>query len=237
MAVVENQALGSFDDQSFTVAFWEKALFRSTTNSWVPGAGRSLLFAKGPDVSAIGAGATEGYGLLFTQGRFQFVGNGPPNDNFFQAVAAQQNPHGNWDNGQWAQYAMTATYDAANSEYDVQVYVNGQALGGQFAGLSIPEDQMETTGYFTIGSHWRGGSWPHQRFISWHLRPDDVVDGEAWLDDLAVIGLDFTEAEVMATYSFGTNAELVYDMATWARSFRCSTCIATGPAAATRSAT
>jgi len=187
MAVVENQAVGTFDDQSFTVAFWEKALFRDTVNSWVPGAGRSLLFAKGPDQSAIPAGNREGYGLIFHQGRFQFVGNGPPTDNYFQAVGAQQNPHGNWDNGQWAHFAMTATYDGPNGEYDVQVYVNGVPLGGQFAALSIPESQMEASGFFTIGSHWRGGSWPHQRFASWHLTPDlDNIPGEAWLDYKAI---------------------------------------------------
>ncbi|NQT39448.1 MAG: PEP-CTERM sorting domain-containing protein [Planctomycetes bacterium] len=214
MAVAQDQAVGTFDDQSFTVSFWEKALFRSTTNSWVPGGGRSLLFAKGPDQSAITPGTREGYGLIFTQGRFQFVSNGPPTDNYFQGSGAEQNPHGNWDNGQWAQYTMTATYDGANSEYDVQVYVNGQPLGGQFAGLSIPENQMEASGYFTIGSHWRGGSWPHQRFMSWHLRPDDVVDGEAWLDDMAVIGVDLTPGEVAATVNLGNDAELAYDMGT-----------------------
>jgi len=213
MAVVENQAVGTFDDQSFSVAFWEKALFRSTTNSWVPGAGRSLLFAKGPDVSAIPSGAREGYGLIFTQGRFQFVSNGPPNDNYFQAVSAQQNPHGNWDNGQWAHYAMTAAYDAPNSEYDVQVYVNGAPLGGQFANLSIPEDQMEASGFFTIGSHWRGGSWPHQRFTSWHLTPDlNNVPGEAWLDDMIIAGVDLTPAEIAAMVSLGNHTDLAYDM-------------------------
>lgn len=213
MAVVENQAVGSFDNQSFTVAFWEKALFRSTANSWAPGAGRSLLFAKGPDVSAIPTDTSEGYGLLFTRSMFDFVSNGPPTDNYFQAMEARMDPHGNWDNGQWAHFAMTATYDGPNSEYDVQVYVNGAPLGGQFAGLSIPEDQMEASGFFTIGSHWRGGSWPHQRFASWHLTPDlTSVPGEAWLDDMAIIGLDLTPAEIAATVSLGNHADLNYDM-------------------------
>ena len=210
LAVVQNQAVGTFTDQSFTVAFWEKALFRSTTNSWVPGAGRSLLFAKGPAQSAIPAGTKEGYGLIFTQGKFQFVSNGPPPDNYFQGVAAQQNPHGNWDNGQWAHFAMTATYDGPNSEYDVQVYVNGQPLGGAFAGLSIPEGQMEASGFFTIGSHWRDNSWPHQRFSSWHLRPDNVVDGEAWIDDMAIIGVDLSAPEVEAIVSLGNELSLKY---------------------------
>lgn len=209
MAVVQNQAVGTFDNQDFTVTYWEKALFRSTTNSWVPGAGRSLMFAKGPDQADIPAGEKEGYGLLFTQGRFQFVSNGPPPDDYFQATAAQMSPHGNWDNGQWAQYTMTATYDGPNNEYDVQVYVNGQPLGGQFAGLSIPEDQMESSGYFTIGSHWRNGGWPHQRFISWHLRPDDVVDGEAWLDDMGIIGQALTASQVAAVTGLG-NSTLGY---------------------------
>jgi len=206
MAVVQNQSVGTFNNQDFTVSYWEKALFRSTTNSWVPGAGRSLMFAKGPAQSAIPAGTKEGYGLLFTQGRFDFVSNGPPPDNYFQGMEARMSPHGNWDSGQWAQFTMTATYDGPNSEYDVQVYVNGQALGGQFASLSIPENQMEASGFFTIGSHWRDNSWPHQRFPSWHLRPDNVVDGEAWLDDMGIIGQAMTAAEVAAVTGLGNSA-------------------------------
>ena len=211
IGVIENQDVGTYDNQNFTISMWEKSLFRSTENDWVPGAGRSVLFMKAPDASEIAAETTEGFSLQFERGSFKHRSNST--DNFGQSDNASI-AHDAWDSNEWAHFAMTATYDEPNNEYDIQVYANGTALTGAFADLSLPEDVIETTGYMTLGSFWRGDSYPTQRILSWQMTslPTDSNIGEAWIDEFAIFERAFSAAEVAATANLANNDTLQYDM-------------------------
>jgi hypothetical protein len=76
-AVVRHTDLISFDGEDFTISFWEKVRYRDVKSAGLAdGRGRTHWFTKAPFITDA---TVEGYGLILTQNRFEFLANDSTN--------------------------------------------------------------------------------------------------------------------------------------------------------------
>jgi hypothetical protein len=193
LAVVPHNDTINFDQEDFTISFWEKSQFRDVIgNGWAPGRGRSQWFAKAPYIPPEEPNVTkEGYGLNLTQNHFDFMTN--TDDNFGQASLGARFtfPSGTtpaYDSGVWAHWAITGTYNAATNDYTIAIYLNGVAVdwdGATGTSFTVANDIIDNEGDLTIGSFWRNNGYATQRFISWNMT-NDASNGKGWMDDFAM---------------------------------------------------
>jgi len=226
-AVVQNTDAITFNQENFTISFWEKVQYRDVAGSgWGDGRGRTHWFMKAPYLSDDGNASTppvvKGLGLNLTQNHFDVLGN-KEDDNFGQEIldgGRYTYPTGSAadDSNQWCHWAVTGTYDGGSNNYEVIVYKNGQAVdwnGGQDTTLTISNDIIHNDGDLSLGCFYRNNDRAHQRSLHFNMRDQSAgqTDSKGWLDDFAMLTIDFTAGEAAGTVSLGNNAELAYSMA------------------------
>ncbi len=224
MTVIQNTAAINFNQESFTISFWEMSQYRNVADGgWGDGRGRTQWFTKAPYLPADPDNViVEGYGLNLTQNAFSLLGN-KDGDNYAQELlsgAKYTYPSGSDadDSGEWAHWAITGTYNAGTDDYTVTTYLNGTAMdwnGGAGTTVAIANDIIDNDGDLTLGGFFRDNGWSNQRSLSWAMRDTSIgqVDGKAWMDDFAMLAIDLTAGEVAGTISVGNDAELAYSMA------------------------
>ena len=224
MTVIQHTETINFNQESFTVSFWEMSQYRNVAGGgWGDGRGRTQWFAKAPYMPADPDNViVEGYGLNLTQNAFSLLGN-KDGDNYGQELlsgAKYTYPSGSDadDSGEWCHWAITGTYNPGTDDYTVTTYLNGTAVdwnGGAGTTVAIANDIIDNDGDLTLGGFWRNNGYSNQRSLSWAMRDQTAgqVDGKGWMDDFAMLAIDLTAGEVAGTISVGNDAELTYSMA------------------------
>lgn len=204
LAVIKHTDAINFNQESFTISFWEKSQYRNVAGSgWAPGRGRSQFFTKAPHIPS-GDSSVEGYGLNLTQNNFALLANN--SDNYGQTSLGVRYtfPAGTtpaYDSGKWAHWAITGQYNAGTDNYTMTVYLNGVAVdwdGTTGTTFTVPNAVIDNPGDLTIGSFWRNGGYSPQRFISFGMTDGTpgMGNGKGWMDDFAMWDTALTAAEI-----------------------------------------
>ncbi len=223
LAVVKHTDAINFNQEDFTISFWEKSQYRDVAGSgWGPGRGRSQWFTKAPwlpnDPDNV---ILSGYGLNLTQNYFALLTN-KDGDNFGQEPlgARYTFPPGTtpaYDSGTWAHWAIIGQYNASTDDYTMTIYLNGVAVdwdGPVGTTFTVPNAIIDNPGDLTIGGFWRNNGWSAQRFISWNMTDGtpEMGNGKGWMDDFAMFKRAFSTGEAKAACSLGKHADLKYPM-------------------------
>jgi len=205
----------NFSQQDFTVLFWEKVGYRldpPVDNTWPPGAGRSLMFAKAP--SMIGQAGQKGYGLKCTQTTLTLNANS--DNNYIQEAFASM-PHESWDSGQWAHMALVGNYNGVADSYAMQLYVNGVHQPAMDAAVS--NDVIDNNGFMTVGAFYRDGAFAWQHWLSFNMYAPGTTNGQGWIDDFGMLEHACSALEVEVILGFADHPDMGYDLGTILRIF------------------
>jgi hypothetical protein len=202
MAVIANSDSINFNQEDFTISFWEKVKYRDVgAASWTAGRGRTQWFMKAPHITASSVEPMEGYGLNLTQNHFDLMANN--SDNFGQtSLGARYTYPSNTpdDSNQWAHRALVGVYDPGSDTYAITTYLNGTAVtwNGGVTTVTVSNNIIDNPGNLTLGGFWRNNGNANQRCLSWNmLNPaNGDTDGEGWLDDFALWESSLTEGDI-----------------------------------------
>jgi hypothetical protein len=209
LAVIKHTDAINFNQESFTISFWEKSQYRNVAGTgWAPGRGRSQFFTKAPwlpnDPDNV---ILDGYGLNLTQNAFAMVTN-KDGDNYGQDSLGVKYtfPTGTtpaFDSGTWAHWAITGQYNAGTDNYTMTIYLNGVAVdwdGATGTTFTVPNAIIDNPGDLTIGQFFRNNGWSAQRFISWSMTDGtpEMGSGKAWMDDFAMWDVALTTDDIAA---------------------------------------
>jgi hypothetical protein len=207
LAVIKHTDAINFNQESFTISFWEKSQYRNVAGSgWAAGRGRSQFFTKAPylpnDPDNV---ILDGYGLNLTQNFFALVTN-KDGDNYGQDSLGVKYtfPAGTtpaYDSGTWAHWAITGQYNAGTDDYTMTIYLNGVAVdwdGATGTTFTVPNAIIDNPGDLTIGQFFRNGGWSAQRFISWGMTDGtpEMGSGKGWMDDFAMWDTALTAGDI-----------------------------------------